>query len=78
MLIKDIELDKIKQLLEQLPSDVDVLSIDLSKGYDVIMSYSLKLHSSINSDLLMAEIQAKFKELDKSFEKYNQNKEGNP
>lgn len=78
MINKDIDIKIIKQLLEQVPEDVDILSIDLSDGYKLIMVYSLQLHSQAESELILAELQAMFKELDNTFEKYNQNQEGNP
>lgn len=78
MINKEIDIERIKQLLEQVPEDVDILSIDLSDGYKLNMVYSLQLHSKAESEFLLSELQKMFKELDKSFEKYNQNKEGNP
>lgn len=78
MINKEIEIDRIKQLLEQVPEDVDILSIDLSDGYKLKMVYSLQLHSQAESEFLLSELQKMFKKLDNSFEKYNQNKEGNP
>ena len=78
MINKDIEIKRIKQLLEQVPEDVDILSIDLSDGYKLNMVYSLQLYSKAESEFLLSELQKMFKELDNSFEKYNQNLEGNP
>lgn len=78
MINKEIDIERIKQLLEQVPEDVDIQSIDLSEGYKLNMVYSLQLHSKAQTELLLAELQEWIKELDKSFLKYNENKEGNP
>lgn len=78
MINKEIDIERIKQLLEQVPEDVDIQSIDLSEGYKLNMVYSLQLHSKAESELILAELQAMFKELDNTFEKYNQNQEGKP
>lgn len=78
MINKEIDIERIKQLLEQVPEDVDIQSIDLSEGYKLNMVYSLQLHSKAESEFLLSELQKMFKELDKNFEKYNENKEGNP